>query len=208
MGSSAGGRRRTGVRRRRVLGEDEQALWTAFVRGIKPLAARAARPAPVVAAPSVPPAAAPAAERRDRAAPPAAMVPQSDMLRPARPGFTLVRSRAEVAIGQRGPGLDDTSWRTLVSGKLRPSRTLDLHGQNAHAAFQRLHSFLIQARSDNLRCVEVITGLGSGREGGVLRRELPFWLGRPDLRPLILAVVHPHAANQGSVRILLRRGRG
>ncbi|MFW7267059.1 Smr/MutS family protein [Gluconacetobacter sp. Hr-1-5] len=194
------------MRRRRVLGKDEQALWSAFARDIQPLARRAARPAPVDAAPSVPPAAVPA-DRRERVAPSVTPVPQSDMPRVARPGFTLVRSRAEVAIGHRGPGLDDTSWRTLVSGKLRPSRTLDLHGQNAHAAFQRLHGFLIQARSDNLRCVEVITGLGSGRDGGVLRRELPFWLGRPDLRPLILAVVHPHAANQGSVRILLRRAR-
>lgn len=196
------------MRRRRVLGKDEQALWSAFVRDIQPLARKAARPVPLDVAPSAPLGAAPTADRRERVVPAVTPVPQSDMPRVTRPGFTLVRSRAEVAIGQRGPGLDDTSWRTLVSGKLRPSRTLDLHGQNAHAAFQRLHGFLIQARSDNLRCVEVITGLGSGRDGGVLRRELPFWLGRPDLRPLILAVVHPHAANQGSVRILLRRARG
>ena len=195
------------MRRRRVLGKDEQALWSAFVRDIQPLARRAARPAPLDAAPPAAPAAGPAAERRERVAPSVPAAPPSEVPRLARPGFTLVRSRAEIAIGHRGPGLDDTSWRTLVSGKLRPSRTLDLHGQNAHAAFQRLHGFLIQARSDNLRCVEVITGLGSGRDGGVLRRELPFWLGRPDLRPLILAVVHPHAANQGSVRILLRRAR-
>ncbi|GAA4481855.1 Smr/MutS family protein [Gluconacetobacter asukensis] len=194
------------VRRRRVLGKDEQALWTAFVRDIRPLARKAARPTPVDAAPPVPAASAPSADDRvARSAPPA---PPSDLPRVGRPAYTLVRSRADIAIGQRGPGLDDTSWRTLVSGKLRPSRTLDLHGQNAQAAFQRLHAFLVQARSDNLRCVEVITGLGSGREGGVLRRELPFWLGRQDLRPLILAVVHPHAANQGSVRILLRRARG
>ncbi|MBB2167811.1 DNA mismatch repair protein [Gluconacetobacter aggeris] len=197
------------VRRRRVLGKDEQALWTAFVRDIRPLARKAAARARAVdAAPPVPPPSVPSADPHDRVARPAPPAPPSDMPRVDRPAYTLVRSRAEIAIGQRGPGLDDTSWRTLVSGKLRPSRTLDLHGQNAQAAFQRLHAFLVQARSDNLRCVEVITGLGSGREGGVLRRELPFWLGRPDLRPMILAVVHPHAANQGSVRILLRRARG
>lgn len=195
------------MRRRRVLGQDEQALWTAFVRDIKPLARRAARPAPVEPAQPVPPAPVPPVEPRGRAGRSAMPASQPDGPRVARPAFMLVRAKAEIAIGHRGPGLDDTSWRTLVSGKLRPSRTLDLHGQNAHAAFQRLHGFLVQARADNLRCVEVITGLGSGREGGVLRRELPFWLGRADLRPLILAVVHPHAANQGSVRILLRRAR-
>ena len=42
---------------------------------------------------------------------------------------------------------------------------------------------------------------------GVLRRELPLWLNRPDIRPLILAAAHPHAANPGSVRLLLRRAR-
>ncbi|MBB2161465.1 DNA mismatch repair protein [Gluconacetobacter sacchari] len=207
MGPPAGGRGECGVRRRRVLEQDEQALWTAIVRDIRPLARKAARPAAVDAVPPAAPLAPSPADPRDRVARPATMVPRADMPRLDRPAFTLVRPRAEIAIGERGPGLDDTSWRTLVSGKLRPLRTLDLHGQNAHAAFQRLHGFLVQARADNLRCVEVITGLGSGRDGGVLRRELPFWLGRPDLRPLILAVVHPHAANQGSVRILLRRAR-
>jgi hypothetical protein len=27
----------------------------------------------------------------------------------------------------------------------------------------------------------------------------------PDIRPLVLAAAHPHAANPGSVRLLLRR---
>jgi DNA-nicking Smr family endonuclease len=39
----------------------------------------------------------------------------------------------------------------------------------------------------------------------VLRRELPLWLNMSELRPLILAVTHPHAANDGAVRLLLRR---
>ncbi|ACI50081.1 Smr protein/MutS2 [Gluconacetobacter diazotrophicus PA1 5] len=194
------------MRRRRTLREDEQALWTAFVRDIKPLARKAAAGNPAGAPEPAPvPDVVPSPVRGRRAAPLAAGSPQPAPLQPRVPAYTLHRSQASVEIGERRPGLDDTSWRALVSGKLRPTRTLDLHGQNVQAAFQRLHAFLVQARADNLRCVEVITGLGSGRQGGVLRRELPFWLGRPDLRPLILAVTHPHAANQGSVRILLRR---
>jgi DNA-nicking Smr family endonuclease len=208
------------VRRRRTLREDEQALWTAFVRTITPLRKAVTR-APDGAPGSAPGGAsdgvskavpvsdnAPSAGVARRPVPlSGAGLPQPPAPQKREPGYTLVRSQATVAIGERRPGLDDTSWRALVSGKLRPTRTLDLHGQNAQVAFQRLHAFMVQARADNVRCVEVITGLGSGREGGVLRRELPFWLGRPDLRPLILAVTHPHAANQGSVRILLRRGR-
>jgi DNA-nicking Smr family endonuclease len=39
----------------------------------------------------------------------------------------------------------------------------------------------------------------------VLRRELPLWLNLPALRPLVLAASHPHPANPGSVKLLLRR---
>jgi DNA-nicking Smr family endonuclease len=53
-----------------------------------------------------------------------------------------------------------------------------------------------------VRCIEIITG-----KGEILARELPHWLNAPGLRPLILAIAHPHAANTGSVRILLRRVR-
>ncbi|WP_269530351.1 hypothetical protein [Asaia astilbis] len=38
----------------------------------------------------------------------------------------------------------------------------------------------------------------------MIRQELPHWLDRGDLRPLILAVVHTHKKNKGAVRILLR----
>jgi DNA-nicking Smr family endonuclease len=54
---------------------------------------------------------------------------------------------------------------------------------------------------------EVITGRGATEGGGVLRRELPLWLNLPDLRPMVLAVTHPHPGNPGSVRLLLRRPR-
>ena len=70
-----------------------------------------------------------------------------------------------------------------------------------------LHAFLIQASAERLRCVEVITGRGSGEQGGVLRRELPHWLNRAELRPLIVAAQHPQPGNVGAVRILLRRRR-
>jgi DNA-nicking Smr family endonuclease len=55
--------------------------------------------------------------------------------------------------------------------------------------------------------VEIITGRGSGEAGGVIRRDLPLWLNLPGLRPMILATTHPHAANPGAVRVLLKRRR-
>ena len=77
----------------------------------------------------------------------------------------------------------------------------------AQAAYHALGSFLRNAHADRLRCVEVITGKGGGEQGGVLRREFPLWLNLPDIRPMVLAASHPHAANPGSVRLLLRRPR-
>jgi DNA-nicking Smr family endonuclease len=58
-----------------------------------------------------------------------------------------------------------------------------------------------------MRCVEIVTGRGSGEGGGRIRREFPIWLNLPEIRPMILAATHPHAANPGSVRLLLRRAR-
>ena len=86
-------------------------------------------------------------------------------------------------------------------------RTLDLHGRTAQRAYHALHAFLHAAHADGVRCVEIVTGRGTGEAGGVLRRELPLWLNSPALRPLVLAASHPHPANLGAVRLLLRRPR-
>jgi DNA-nicking Smr family endonuclease len=98
--------------------------------------------------------------------------------------------------------VDTASWQRLRTGKLPTVRTLDLHGYTAQRAFHVLTGFLRTAHAEGLRCVEIVTG-----QGGVLRRELPLWLNLPEFRGLILAAVHPHAANPGSVRLLLRRRR-
>ena len=180
----------------RRLRDSERLLWDAVTLHIRPLPGRPPRAAPPPAAPpaNAAAAAAPAAVAASAAAPRAASraMPQ--------PGTARL-----VEIGIRQPGLDDTSWRRLSNGGLRPQRTLDLHGRTAQNAFAALHGFLLRAQQQQLRCVEIITGVGSGHEGGILRRELPFWLSRHDLRHLVLAAVHPHPGNQGAVRVLLRR---
>lgn len=173
----------------RRLRDGELSLWFETMRGVRPL-----RPGAMPKAAETPPAATPKPDAPEPAR--VAMRAPTPRLRPADP-FLVV--------GERQGGLDDTSWRMLGNGKMRPQRRLDLHGRHAQTAFGLLHSFLLRAHADRLRCVEIITGAGSGPEGGILRRELPHWLARADLRPLILAAVHPHARNVGSVRLLLRR---
>ena len=168
--------------RRERLTETDRAEWASYARTIKALPGRTL--------PDLPPVPLPEPIRRPA--------------HPAAPRPTRAPSPS-ISVGDHPGGLDNSSWNRFRSGKLTPQRTLDLHGRTAERAFHSLHAFLHAAHADRLRCVEVITGRGSGEGGGVLRREFPVWLNLPALRPLVLAATHPHAANTGSVRLLLRR---
>lgn len=171
--------------RRKALTEQDRATWALYVRSVAPLAG--------VAVPDPPPEPAQA----DQQAP-----------KPGTPTpLPFVQRLSPVTIGHHAPGVDKSTWNRFRTGRLAASRTLDLHGRTAQRAFFALQDFLGSAHAEKLRCVEVITGRGSGETGGVIRRELPMWLNRPELRPLVLAAAHPHAANPGSVRLLLRRVR-
>jgi DNA-nicking Smr family endonuclease len=110
-----------------------------------------------------------------------------------------------LTVGYQPGGIDKATWQRFRSGKLIATRRLDLHGMTAQRALHALVSFLQAAHAEQVRCVEVVTGRGSGETGGVIRRELPLWLNLPEIRPLILGAVHPHALNPGSVRLILRR---
>ena len=114
---------------------------------------------------------------------------------------------AEVPIDAPPPGLDRSTWQRLKTGRIAPEKKLDLHGMTAARGHHAVLAAVTDAARSGQRCVEIITGRGTGEEGGVLRRELPHWLNLPSLRPLILAICYPNAANQGAVRVLLRRMR-
>lgn len=162
--------------------------WAVFSQQLRPLPGRVM--------PALPPAL--AAEPPARPEPARAAVQLPTLL-------TMAARPQPLQVGSAPGGLDRASWNRFRSGKLGAMRTIDLHGRTAQRAYHALHSFLIAAHADHVRCVEVITGRGSGESGGVIRRELPLWLNLPSLRPLVLAASHPHPANPGSVRLLLRR---
>lgn len=170
--------------RRRALSDQDRATWALYVQRVRPIAGVEAPPPP----PEPP------------AALPAPAVPHA----PPRP---VVKRLGPLSVGLHPPGVDRATWDRFRAGKLPPARTLDLHGRTAAHAHAALHAFLSAAHADRLRCVEVITGRGSGEAGGVIRREFPLWLNSSELRPLVLAATHPHALNPGSVRLLLRRPR-
>ncbi|WP_424810991.1 Smr/MutS family protein [Roseococcus sp. YIM B11640] len=174
--------------RRRGLSAEDQALWAAVARSIRPLPGRKLPElADVPEAMPVP----------ERAPAPA----------PAKPVARARLPAAEVAVGTQPSGLDARRWRDLRRGDMRPERKLDLHGMTAARAHQEVERFLRASQAEGLRVVCIVTGKGSHTEGGILRRELPHWLNAPGLRPLILAAAHPHKANAGAVHLLLRRAR-
>lgn len=173
-------------RRARGLTEADRSVWRAYTAThVTPLPGRALAaeaPAPMPSVTVSPPPRAPAP-------PPPRMPPP------------------EIAVGQVPPGLDARRWTALRRGRLKPERSLDLHGRRAQDAHAAVRRFVADAMADGLRCVAIVTGKGSSPEGGVLRRELPHWLNAPDLRGLLLAAAHPHRANTGAVHLLLRRAR-
>jgi DNA-nicking Smr family endonuclease len=181
----------------RRLSDKERTEWLSFTHamGTKPM-----RPAELRAMAEVQAQA--AAAKADLAAKtaPAGATPA------ARPAARPKKKIPEVEVGKLAGGLDGASWNRLRRGRMRPERVLDLHGRTVQTAFAAFEHFILTARADGLRCVEIVTGRGAG-EGGVLRRELPHWLNLPQVRHAILAAVHPHRANVGAVVLLLRRVR-
>lgn len=169
------------------LSEADQALWAQYTRQIVPLPGKAPLP---LASPPAPASAEPAPAKRPVASPPA---------RPRRHGA------AALAVGAQPAGLDSGTWSRFRGGKLPVARTLDLHGMTVQRAHAALMAFLRSAHAEQVRIVEVVTGRGTGETGGAIKRELPFWLNLPEVRPMILGATHPHALNPGSVRLILRR---
>ncbi len=184
--------------RARVLSEADQALWAVYARMIAPLPGRVTGHRPV-------------GSDTSRAQPDPATSSPAVSTPPRSPSPTLIRPPPSpvppLALGDQPGGLDTATWQRFRTGKLAPVRTLDLHGMTVQHAHRALVGFLRNAHAERLRCVEVVTGRGNGETGGAIRRELPFWLNQPEIRPLVLGAAHPHALNPGSVRLLLRRVR-
>jgi DNA-nicking Smr family endonuclease len=174
--------------RARGLSEADRALWANYASQLVPLRGRTGQ------------------QRPD----PKPSTPQAPLDPQPRPNVAAQATKprkmaSPLTIGDQPGGIDTATWQRFRTGKLLAARRLDLHGMTAQRAFHALVAFLRTAHAEQLRCVEVVTGRGTGEAGGVIRRELPHWLNLPEIRPLILGAAHPHALNPGSVRLILRR---
>jgi len=181
-------------RSRGHLTPEEEALFRAAMADAKPIARRTPPPADtgIPAPPAV------AAPRQRRAAQPAP--PPATPLPPPKPALEAGRAA----------DLDRRTMDKLRKGRLRPQGRLDLHGLTADRALHALNAFLADAQRNDKRCVLVITGKGSMKEGGgIIRRELPVWLNAPGNRARVLgfAGAQPADGGGGAFYVLLKRRR-
>jgi DNA-nicking Smr family endonuclease len=172
-----------GGRGRRALSAEERALWRGVARSIKPLRGRAV--APAGEADSLP---APLPAKAKPVAPPP--------VRSAPPPLTALARRER---------------HKLARGRLAIDARLDLHGMTQVEAHAALARFLRGAQRDGARFVLVITGKGGRAERaegrGVLRRQVPLWLGLPEFRDAVVGFEEAHIAHggEGALYVRLRR---
>jgi DNA-nicking Smr family endonuclease len=192
--------------KRRVLTYEERVLWTTVTKAIAPL--RDAQPDASfepVAEPDVP---------KVRKAPPVfskpAKLPQP-VVSPAPPPRPMPPVKVAPAVQPLGRRMK----RSLARGNEGIDARLDLHGLTQAQAHDTLLRFLRTASTRDARLVLVITGKGKRsdgdgeRERGVLRRQVPHWLGQPEFRDLVIGFEDAHIAHggEGALYVRVRRQR-
>jgi DNA-nicking Smr family endonuclease len=178
-------------RRRRALSEEERALWEAVAKSTKPLKKKQRPAKPALVAPAVVIAAATPidAPPKPRIAAPAVV----KRPRPEPPPLALLGRRERTQ---------------LARGKKDIEARLDLHGMTQARAHRALLSFLQRASDDGLTFVLVITGkgrtTGPESERGVLRRQVPEWLGLAEFRAHVVGFEEAHIGHGGGGALYVR----
>lgn len=175
-------------RRKRILSEEERALWENVVRQTKPLRQKrqAAKPQPA------PP------EAEARAAKPAVL--PAPARHPSPTKITKPGMPPLAPLGRR-------ERSQLLRGKKQIEARLDLHGMTQARAHHALSDFLRRAHLGGLTFVLVITGkgkIGSASERGILRRQVPQWLSQPEFRTLVVGFEEAHIGHGGKGALYVR----
>jgi DNA-nicking Smr family endonuclease len=181
-------------RRQRRLSDAERTLWGEVTRGVAPLRPKAPGQA-AAAEPEVPRAPIGAAKSPPgRPRPPS--IPERNQQLPLAPLGRRMRQR--IARGSHA-----------IGGRL------DLHGLTQREAHDALRGFLRAAQARGVTVVLVITGKGApgaetASERGVLKRQVPHWLGLPAFRELVSGFepAHPTHGGEGALYVRVRRRRG
>lgn len=113
--------------------------------------------------------------------------------------------------------LDRKTHQRLSRGRIGLDGRIDLHGMRQDEAHRQLIAYLKTVQARGGKTVLVITGKGKpktqsnqwweDRETGVLRRQVPQWLGQPSLRSVVQGfdeAAGPHGGS-GALYVRLRR---
>ena len=99
----------------------------------------------------------------------------------------------------------------VARGKEGIDGRLDLHGLTQEEAHAELLRFLRNASVRDVRLVLVITGKGARKDGerGILKRQVPHWLGLPEFRAFVVGFEDAHIAHggEGALYVRVRRTR-
>jgi DNA-nicking Smr family endonuclease len=202
--------------RKRVLSEEERALWDIVVRQTKPLRKKSRLAKPSQAKPSHSKtslaktslgkaSSTSSSSVKPAAKPPAAAATPIPSPPPARPVKAAVPPL--VSLGRR-------ERSRLSRGRDEIDARLDLHGMTQIRAHHALLGFLQRAHSGGMTFVLVITGKGkvgsAEQERGVLRRQVPHWLSQPEFRALVVGFEEAHIGHggEGALYVRVRRARG
>jgi DNA-nicking Smr family endonuclease len=171
---------------RRLTAEEEQ-LWATVARTAKPLR-HANHPGGLInhkrpRAEAIQPARRKSAESSPAAAP---------RLRP---------SSTPLAIGWQ-------EKQDVARGRIAIDARIDLHGMTQAQAHHSLLAFLRRSQQGGAKFVLVITGKGAPNalcgERGVLRKQVPLWLGLPEFRNCVLGFGGAHIAHGGDGALYVR----
>ena len=176
-------------KRRRVLSPEERVLWTTVTNSVSPL----------------------------QKPPPGDEDSGTQIADTARRGVSISKpgSVAPIRLEKKSPPLaafGRRMKRRLARGNETIDGRLDLHGltqSEAHAALLRV---LRAASSRGAHLVLVITGKGiraGDSNRGVLKRQVPQWLGLPEFRALVVGFEEAHAAygGEGALYVRVRRSK-
>jgi DNA-nicking Smr family endonuclease len=174
-------------------GDDAQddALWRAVAKTVTPLRKARTRP-----------------RARRTVAEPEKTPPQS-----AKPKLTA-RGQVSTPSAFYAPALpplaslDRRTRGRIARGNAEIEGRLDLHGHRLDEARHRLLDFLNRAQDCEKSLVLVITGKGTvapkGMERGVLKREVPLWLGSAEFRRLVIGFEEAASRHGGSGALYVR----
>jgi DNA-nicking Smr family endonuclease len=174
-------------RRKRLLSEEEHALWESVARQTRPLRNKRRHGASQAMASMAEGHAATKAVAHPKPIP-AVPLPKKPIAPPLVPLGRRERSQ-------------------LSKGRKEIEARLDLHGMTQARAHRALSGFLHRAHGDGLTFVLVITGkgkVGAESERGVLRRQVPDWLSQPEFRTLVVGFEEAHVGHGGAGALYVR----